>query len=260
MNVLMSMPYDGDKTCAGDLYLPQTDTPARVVCLLHGGFWRMPYGRDQFHAIALDLGAQGYAVWNISYRRLGESCGGWPGTLEDVATAIDHLAKIRGQGFKLDLDNVAVVGHSAGGQLALSAASRASQTNPSITPSIVRPRAACSQAGLCDLEHAFTTDAGKGAVREFLGGAPDQHPERYADASPIQRLPDHARVLVLHGVDDEAVPVDTSRSYAQTAKVAGCDVRFTELPATGHMEFLDPMSVAHAHLSDWLEREAFRAS
>lgn len=259
MNLLMNLSYGSSKTQAGDLYLPASDTPAPVVCLLHGGFWRMPYGRDQFHAIALDLGAQGFAVWNISYRRLGESGGGWPGTLEDVAIAIDHLAKVRAQGFKLDLERVAVVGHSAGGQLALAAASRASQTNPSITPSIVRPRAACSQAGLCDLAQAFAADAGNGAVREFLGGTPEQHPGRYADASPIRRLSDHARVLVLHGAEDDAVPMDTSRAYAETATAAGCDVKFTELPATGHMEFLDPMSVAHAHLSDWLEREAFRA-
>src|SRR5882757_8094412 len=80
----------------GDLYLPRhaghrTAGPVRVVCLLHGGFWRMPYGRDHIAPIALDLAERGFAVWNLEYRRVGTAGGGWPGTLQDVGAGIDHL-------------------------------------------------------------------------------------------------------------------------------------------------------------------------
>ena len=222
MTPLMTVQYGSTPPQTADLYLPDTDTQVPVVCLLHGGFWRVPHGREQFHAIA-----------------------------------IDHLAGLREQGHHLDLERVVVVGHSAGGQLALAAASGAT---PGITPSRVRLRAVCSQAGLCDLEQAFAADAGQGEVREFLGGAPDQCRERYLDASPVRRLPHDARVLVLHGRDDEAVPLAMSRNYAESARAAGCAVELIEIPAAGHMEFLEPASVAHAHLRDWLERTAFRAS
>jgi acetyl esterase/lipase len=63
-----------------------------VVCLLHGGFWRMPYGRDQMTAIAQDLFRRGFAVWNLEYRRLGAYTGGWPGTFDDVIAGIEKLA------------------------------------------------------------------------------------------------------------------------------------------------------------------------
>ena len=255
----MPVQYGSSPAQTADLYLPDTNTLAPVVCLLHGGFWRVPHGRDQFDAIATDLRARGYAVWNIGYRRLGEASGGWPGTMEDVAAAIDHLAALRDQGHRLDLERVAVVGHSAGGQLALTTAARASHPATAITPSRVRPRAVCAQAGLCDLEQAFAMDAGRGAVREFLGGTPEEFPERYRDASPVRRLALEARVLLLHGLDDDAVPVAMSRGYAAAAQTAGSAVELVELPATGHMELLEPSSEAHTRLCEWLERSALQA-
>jgi acetyl esterase/lipase len=114
------------------------------VCLLHGGFWRMPYGRDEMDAIARDLAARGFAVWNLEYRRVGAPGGGWPGTLDDVGAGIDHLATLVGEGVNLDLERVAVVGHSAGGQLALWSASRASPR--------VRVAAAAGLAPVADLD------------------------------------------------------------------------------------------------------------
>src|SRR5512147_144929 len=95
----------------GDLYLPSRSRPP-VVCLLHGGFWRMPHGRDQMAAVAGDLVSAGFAVWNLEYRRLGAPQSEWPATLHDVATGIDYLGDIAAGRADLDLDRVAVVGHS----------------------------------------------------------------------------------------------------------------------------------------------------
>src|SRR5688572_18692450 len=110
--------YGRDDQQAGDLSLPGAARPP-VVCLLHGGFWRMPHGRAELAPIARDLCTRGFAVWNLEYRRVGAPGGGWPGTLQDVGAGIDHLATLAADGIGLDLDRVAVVGHSAGGQLAL---------------------------------------------------------------------------------------------------------------------------------------------
>ena len=104
--------YGTDASQVGDLYLPSPPRPA-VVCLLHGGFWRMPYSREEMTPIAEDLVRRGFAVWNLEYRRVGAPGGGWPGTFEDVVAGIDHLATLAAEGADLDLDRIQVAGHSA---------------------------------------------------------------------------------------------------------------------------------------------------
>src|SRR5262249_23711442 len=90
MRVLRDVHYGPHASQLGDLHLPQTKSPP-VVCLLHGGFWRMPHDRAQMTPLAADLAQRGYAAWNLEYRRVGAAGGGWPGTLEDVAAGVDHL-------------------------------------------------------------------------------------------------------------------------------------------------------------------------
>ncbi len=211
----------------------------------------MPYGRDELTAVAEDLAARGYAVWNIEYRRLGAPGGGWPGTLHDVASAIDHLATLVADGIELDLNRVTVAGHSAGGHLALWVAAR---NRPANISSLIRvqPTAAVGLAAITDLACTSELNAGRGAVNEFLGGPPSQYPDRYAAASPIELLPLGVRQLIIHGVKDEVLPIDLSRSYATAAQASGDYVEFVESPDEGHMDFLDPRSKAHSVLCEWL--------
>jgi acetyl esterase/lipase len=211
----------------------------------------MPYGREELTAVAEDLSARGYAVWNIEYRRMGAPGGGWPGTLDDVAAAVDHLETITTQGIELDLNRVILVGHSAGGQLALWAAAR--NRSLCFDSSVrVRPIAAVGLAPIVDLARTWTLGAGQGAVEEFIGGSPDRHSERYAAASPIELLPLGARQLVIHGVKDEVLPVGFSREYAVAAQASGDDITYIELADAGHMDFIDPNSKAHAAVCEWL--------
>ncbi len=233
----------------GDLHLPPTQRPP-VVCLLHGGFWRMPHGRDQMVAVADDLVSRGLAVWNLEYRRLGTPGAGWPATTDDVAAGVNHLAQLAAGGVDLDLDRVTVVGHSAGGHLALWVAGH-SRSRSSPSPH-VRVAAAVGLAPIADLAYAHEAEVGGGVVSELLGGTPGQHPERYRAASPIEMLPLRVRQLILHGTADDVVPIDLSRRYWRAADAAGDAVELIELPDTGHMEYLDPRSGAHATLCRWL--------
>jgi acetyl esterase/lipase len=232
-----------------DLYLPTTPRPP-VVCLLHGGFWRMPHGRDQMAAVADDLASRGLAAWNLEYRRLGTPRAGWPATMDDVAAGIDHLAQLSVGGVDLDLDRVSVVGHSAGGHLALWVGGR-NRSSSAQSPR-VRVLAAIGLAPIADLAHAYELKVGGEAVAELLGGTPSQYPERLRAASPIEMLPLRVRQLILHGAADDVVPVDLSRRYSRAADAAGDTVELIELPGTGHMEYLDPSSEAHATLCRWL--------
>lgn len=244
--------YGASESQVGDLHLPEPGMPA-VVCLLHGGFWRMPYGREEMSAVATDLVARGYAVWNIEYRRLGSPGGGWPGTLEDIAAAIDHLAALAVGEVELDLRRVAVVGHSAGGHLALCAAARRSGTDGRFAPRKVFPAAVAGLAAVVDLHATFALHSGNNAVSELFGGSPSQHPIAYAQASPLSLVPLHVRQLILHGTEDEALPVELSRAYVEAARQVGDSVDYVELPGMGHMEYLDPASQAHEALCEWLD-------
>ncbi|HET9167807.1 MAG TPA: alpha/beta fold hydrolase [Actinospica sp.] len=196
-----------------------------VVALIHGGFWRLPWDRTLMDPLAADLLGRGYDVVNLEYRRLGEQGGGWPGTCRDVVAG---LAAAAGE---LDLGRLALVGHSAGGHLALWAAHHA--------PSPVR--LVVSQAGVCDLRSAAEEglDGGAGrlpAAQEFIGGAD------YAPASPIELLPLGPAVhqLVVHGDADDRVPFRQGVDYVEAARAAGDCAELAAFPGMGHFELIDP--------------------
>ena len=86
-------PLRSDPSQFADLHLPTGKRRPNAVVLLHGGWWGPKYGADNLDPVAGDLAERGWVTWNIEYRRL-ELGGGYPSTLEDVATAIDHLATL----------------------------------------------------------------------------------------------------------------------------------------------------------------------
>jgi acetyl esterase/lipase len=235
-----------------NLHLPAADGgPWPVAVVVHGGFWRERWDRTTTTPLALDLAARGVAAWNVEYRRVGQDGGGWPGTLEDVAAAVDHLAAIDA----VDAERVAAVGHSAGGQLALWLAAR--DRLPSGAPGSVprvRVRGAVALAGVADLALGHAQALGGGACAAFLGGGPEDVPDRYAAASPAALLPLHVPVGLVHGGVDDVVPPEQSRAYAAAARAAGDDVELVELAGAGHFDVVDPRHEAWVAARALLER------
>jgi dipeptidyl aminopeptidase/acylaminoacyl peptidase len=238
----MRHPYGSHPHRFGDLHLPAGAGPHPVVVLLHGGFWRDRHGLDLMDPLCADLVTRGWAVWNVEYRRLGESGGGWPTTADDVAAAVDALADL---GAPLDLGRVVAIGHSAGGHLALWLAGRRDAR--------VRLAGAVSQAGVADLVEGHRLGLSDGVVAQFLGGTPDEVPDRYAAASPLARVPTGVPVLLVHGEADENVPVTLTQRYAEAARAAGDRVEVVLRSRDGHFEHLDPGSAAWAAVLHWLE-------
>jgi 3-dehydroquinate dehydratase type II len=227
----------------GDLRVPRGKGPHPVIALIHGGFWREQWTRDLMDAAAVDLSRRGWATWNLEYRRVGEG-GGWPATLQDVAAAIDRLAALA-EAAELDLGRFAVVGHSAGGHLALWAAARnhLEPGAPGVDP-VLTPAAVVSLAGVSDLAAGFRLGVGDGAVEAFLRRTPDNGPKRYAAADPVALLPFGLPVLLVHGDADDRVPVSLSREFAGRAADRGDAVVYHEIEGAGHMDLIEPRSPA----------------
>jgi acetyl esterase/lipase len=246
--------YGDEHRCQrAELHLPRGNGPHPVAVAIHGGSWTAGVSKPVMRGLAGDLARRGYAVWNIEYRRLGRGQGGgWPATFADVATAIDHLERVAAP---LDLAQVTFYGHSAGGHLALWAASRGALPDgaPGAHPLIV-PVAVVSAAGVNDLAQTYREAPG-GVVGQLLGGGSDEVPERYAVADPIALVPLSMPALLVHGTSDATVSVRRSRNYAQAARAAGASVDLIEIPGDGgsHRSHVFPASASWAAVTQWLE-------
>jgi acetyl esterase/lipase len=232
----------------GELYLPSGDDQVNqvpVVVLIHGGFWRAQYGLDLMVPLAEDLTGAGYAAWNIEYRRVGQPGGGWPGTLDDVAAAVDQLATIADD-HALDLDRVAVVGHSAGGHLALWTAGRRAVAagDPGAAPVVV-PVLGIGQGAVVDLTNGAERGIGNGAVTDFLGGSPADVPDRYRAATPI--LNAGPRMVSVVGGNDDIVPPEFSVDAAQPGMI-----EVITIDTADHMDLIDPAGDPWAAIRDLL--------
>jgi acetyl esterase/lipase len=220
-----TLPYGPLPEHVVDVRLP-TRLPAPIVVVLHGGFWRAAYDRTHTGPMAAALAAAGHVVAIPEYRRTGQEGGGWPGTFDDVAAALDAIPGLLapyGSGPPVWL------GHSAGGHLALWAASRAGAPTGGVV----------SLAGCADLGMCAALGLGEGATVALLGGTPAEVPDRYSFADPVRLPPPAAPVTLLHGTADDRVPIEVSRSYAERT---GAELR--ELPGVGHFALIDPLSTA----------------
>jgi acetyl esterase/lipase len=215
-----------------------SSTPAPLVVVVHGGFWRSEFDRTHTAPQCGGLTDAGYAVAAVEYRRTGQGGGGWPGTFDDLDAALRAVPQLVAEaasqaGRVVDVDRTVLVGHSAGGHLVAWAATRG-------YPHVV---GAVSLGGVLDLQLAasMALDPGPGgsAVEALLAGGPDDVPDRYAEADPTRLGPPGAPVVAVHGDADDVVPVELSRSYA-----AATGQQLVVLPGVDHFAPIDPLSAA----------------
>jgi acetyl esterase/lipase len=212
-----------------DLTFPDR-SGAPLVCLLHGGYWRAAYDRTHLRVVADALTNQGYAVANLEYRRVGAG-GGWPTTFEDVSAVLDLLPTVLATRFagRVDVGSTTYVGHSAGGHLALWAATRPAAS----------VRGVVALAPVADLSTAYSLGLSHGAVAELLGGSPGEVPERYAAADPMTLDAPRARTVLVHGDADDVAPPELSSAYSGRTGAS-----LVILPGVGHFDLIDPGSTS----------------
>lgn len=243
--------YGEDPLQFGELRLPSGSGPHPVALVVHGGCWLAAYDLGYMAGLAAALAEAGVATWSVEYRRVGDAGGGWPGTLADVAAAADRLRQLGGP-HRLDLERVVVVGHSAGGHLALwlAARHRLAADDPLRGPDPLRPTAVVALAGIPDLA-AYAAPEGCGAaVPELLGGEPADVPDRVRRASPIELVPIGAPQILIVGGRDAIVPAEQAERHAARAAAAGDRVEVREVASAGHFELVVPGSVAWPTVRD----------
>ena len=145
--------YGPDKLQHADLRLPSGTGPFPVAVVIHGGCWSGLHRYQHVERVAQSLTKKGWASWNMSHRQAVDPGGGWPGTFLDIAAGIDSLRSEEAE-YSLDLSTVVTIGHSAGGHLALWAATRTRIPVESdlYLPNPVSISGTVSLAGIADLE------------------------------------------------------------------------------------------------------------
>ena len=252
------VPYGSAPSQVAELFLPKGEGPHPVVVLLHGGCFLKEYeGFAQTSSLAADLAGRGYAVWNVEYRKLGEAGAGYPGTFQDVATAVDRL-RTEAPKYGLDLTRVVAVGHSAGGHLALWAASRRKLPagSPLRTADPLPIGAVISLAGIGDLKgqgKAWALPCGDDTIARLIDLK--SRKGAYADTSPAELLPGGVRVVMVHGAYDSVMPPYTGLDYAAAARKAGDPAEVVVIPDAGHFDLVIPTTPAWKAIVAILDRE-----
>ena len=244
------IPYGTGPQQFGELRLPSTKGPHPLAILVHGGCWLATLGPmderilgiDHFRPLAAALTEAGIATWNVEYRRLGHEGGGWPGSFLDVARGADFVRTLA-QENNLDLTRVIALGHSAGGHFAMWLAGRSKlpTTSELYIANPLRLNGVVNLDGPEDLKATIAVQqpiCGAPVITNLLGGSPDERPERYRMASPIEMLPLGIPQELFAGrmFASQAAP------YEAASKKAGDAVRMTVLAEAGHFLFIDPQS------------------
>lgn len=248
--------YGDDPSQFGDLRLPKSRGPHPLVVVLHGGWWHSEADLGYMGHLAAALASQGMATWNVEFRRLGATGGGWPYTFLDVADAVDHVAALARR-FPIDTSRIALVGHSSGGHLAMWVAGR---RNVAPSSGIYRPPRSTvggviCVAGAVDLRMAQSLGFRDGftnrpVVEDLLGGSPDHVPERYRAASPTELLPLGVPQVLLHGTSDEITPIAVTERYLSAARISHDRVTYIRIAGADHFDPIDPESRAFSYVRD----------
>ena len=240
------IPYGEQPAQFIDLWLPRStaEEAGPVVVLIHGGCWLAQYDISHIRPLATALADHGFAVWAIEYRRVGDAGGGWPGTFEDISTAVDYLGDFKHP--KVQNRRAVFIGHSAGGHLALWAAGRSrlepgqelQQDNPLL------PLGTIGLAAITDLDqYARGGNSCQEVTLQLLGGTPDQFPDRYDQASPAVLGAD-IPVVLIQGMADGIVPPSQAGAMP--------DANVIKLEGAGHFDLIHTGTLAFTKLVDIL--------
>ncbi len=221
--------YGEEVSQFGGLWLPEGKNKGTVI-FIHGGCWMKEYGIEHSQAFSTALASAGYAVWSIEYRRTGDLGGGWPGTFMDVISGINKLKDL-GK-FDLNMESLVLMGHSAGGHLAILAGAKSDLLE--LKPSLV-----LGLAAITDVEtYARGPNSCQKSALEFMGGGPDELPDTYEEVQADNYEVDPNTVL-LFGTKDQIV---------QSTQAILPGARSLRQEGAGHFDWIHPGTDAFSRI------------
>jgi len=238
--------YGTDPNQFAELRFPNSKGPFPLLFVIHGGFWQSVYDLSHIGHLCAAFTNKGIITCNIEYRRIGNPGGGWPGTFQDISLATRNILQTMSQDPRFDRTRTAIIGHSAGGHLALwlAGSNRINKRSPLYSDKRQAIKNAVSLAGVSDLGLAWRQKLGHCIVTRLMGGTPEEHPDRYDAGSPIELLPTGARHVLVHGAVDDTVPISQSEAFVERAEKLGDRPALVKLDGIGHYELIDPESDA----------------
>jgi acetyl esterase/lipase len=178
-----------------------------LAVVLHGGVWKSAYDLTHIDHLCVAFREAGIATFNVEYRRVGDEGGGWPGSFEDVLRSVEYARALA--------QRLVLVGHSAGGHLALLTAARLRL--PVVAIAAISDPASWANDG----------------VEAFFAGEPP------VDGSPLAQAPLGVPVALVHGTEDDTVPFEQSARYRVASRG---EAELIALEGAGHFEPIDPQS------------------
>jgi acetyl esterase/lipase len=236
--------YGKDKFQVGDLYIPK-HKPKAIICLLHGGFWKMPYDKSQLNAVSEKLVNINYSIWNIEYRRIGYIKNGYPQIYDDIVESINYNVELQKKYKQLTNKPIYIVGHSAGGYLSL--------WLKNSNRLFFNPRAFIGLAPVINLIKSFESEDRRQFILDFIGNSPREKRKLYDELS----LKFTGKQVIFHGSDDEVLPINEVFELEKLIKQVKSN-EFILIENGKHMDFCDSESLSINTLIEWLENDIIK--
>ncbi|HDQ44391.1 MAG TPA: alpha/beta hydrolase [bacterium] len=203
-----------------DAYVPEGEGPFPVAIIVHGGGWIRGDKQDEISLLFGPLSEAGFTWFSVNYRLAPAFR--WPACLEDVEAAVLWVKKYAPR-FRGDPERIALIGYSAGGQIAFLAGMRAKTE--------ARVQAVAGLAPATDLEQDLEKRGGLSIYLQALFDRPravtDESLARLREASPINHVqPGLPPFILIHGDADQSVPVIQSVQFQERLRENGvpCDL------------------------------------
>ena len=229
-----------------DLRIPLTRAPRNgypVIVFIHGGGWRSEWSKNYTEAFVEALTEQGFATWDLEFRRMGHQDGGFPGTFEDIADGADHL-RLVAESYPLNLDRVIAVGHSSGGHLALWLAGRSQLPESSVLyrGNPLALRGVVSIAGVNDLEMSYKLGNRTDVLTLINADSLESATARFEETNPARLRPLNVPQTLMIGDQDSQWRLKMTERYAQESTGAGDFTKLVVVPGANHMDVVDARS------------------
>lgn len=235
--------YYGDNPLQfGDLRIPESGTDFPVAILIHGGCYLSEYSLGHLGLMAKEITEMGIATWSIEYRKIGDEGGGWPGTFQDISDGTNFIAELVDT-YKLDLNNVIIVGHSSGGHAALWLGG---YTKPMMDAPArkIELKGILALAAVTDLSRRHASGDCDDVVEKLMGGSPMEVPERYNLTSPMEMEMSQIDVpqILIVGTEDREARIDENERYYKRWSGNEENIQLILAEGSGHFELIFPES------------------